>query len=92
MTDTEPTIEELLTVAGIVAFEGRRLIESTNHSLPAEMIGTLATLHQQLSVVGGAVMKLAAQAGVEGEVQRRVAENAARLHSMRAHMGQGGTA
>lgn len=92
MTDTEPTIEELLTVAAIIAFEGRRLIESTNHSLPAEMLANLATLHEQLSIVGGAVMKLAAQAGVEGEVQRRVAENAARLHTIRAHMGQGGTA
>lgn len=92
MTDTEPTTEELLTVAGIVAFEGRRMIESTNHCLPAEMLATLTTLHQQLSVVGGAIMKLAAQAGVEGEVQRNVADNAARLHTMRAHMGPGGTA
>lgn len=92
MTDTEPTIEELLTVACIVAFEGRRLIEGTNHSLPAEMLATLATLHKQLSVVGGAAMKLAAHAGLEGEVQRRVAERAAHNGKVRGRMGPGGTA
>lgn len=93
MTDnTEPTIEELLTVAGIVAFEGRRRIEATNRCLPAEMLATLDALHEQLAIVGGAIMTLAGQAGVEGQVERQVADRAARLHRMRGRMGPGGTA
>ncbi|WP_112312425.1 hypothetical protein [Pseudogemmobacter bohemicus] len=70
----------------------RRIINATDQGNPEQVASTLASVHENLAVIGGSVTLLTDELGLKEEVDGLVSRNLAKADAFRASSGIEGRA